>query len=90
MDTGKYKKIEEMKYAHDKPSDCRYCYWWFVAEERCILGEGQCYYILPKTTNRKKSECDDCPYGKASPCIGYCLRKIMNKDNGGQDSERTR
>ena len=80
MDTGN----KEIRYAADKPSDCRICYWWRKDGGHCVLGEGKCYYILPKPKKKPKSECDGCPYGKAKPCVGYCLRRIMNKDYGGQ------
>lgn len=88
MNTGEIEK--KIRYAEDKPSDCRHCYWWYVAEERCILGEDKCYYILPEKQIKKSSLCDGCPYGKNAPCIGYCLRKIMNKDGGGDGHEQGR
>ena len=84
METENKKKPDETRYAADKPSDCKKCYWWDEEEQGCILGEGKCYFILPKPKKKPKSECNGCPYGKAHPCVGYCLRRIMNKSYGGQ------
>ncbi len=28
----------------------------------------------------KKSGCDGCPYGRNSPCIGWCTRQILAKE----------
>ena len=37
-----------------------------------------CYYrIQPK--KKAVSECDDCPYGRASPCIGWCTKHILEE-----------
>lgn len=88
MNTSEIEK--KIRYAEDKPSDCRHCYWWYVAEERCILGEDKCYYILPQKKKQEKSPCDGCAYGKVTPCIGYCLRRIMNKDSGGGGHEQVK
>ena len=30
-----------------------------------------------KKAEEKKGDCESCPYGKHSPCIGYCLAKIL-------------
>lgn len=48
------------------------------------LGEERCYYLLPpEKEKKKKSPCDGCPYGRVSPCIGYCLREIQQNRNEG-------
>ena len=66
----------EVKYSEDKPKDCRYCYFWKNNKAGCELGDGNCYYrILPKAV----SECDSCPYGRASPCIGWCTKRILEE-----------
>ena len=51
----------------------------------------QCYYLLPKQPEKdtkKAGQCVGCPYGKHSPCIGYCLQKIlqdMRKKKSGKE-----
>ena len=73
-------------YIKDKPTDCRYCYYWTRAEPHCIYGFGQCFYTLqdPYTQDTvAESECADCPYGKYSPCIGWCSREILRSIKGG-------
>ena len=59
------------QYAADKPKDCVYCYFWDETNDCCM--EPECYYLIPE----KESVCLGCPYGRHSPCIGYCLQKIM-------------
>lgn len=72
--------MSEVRYASDKPKECKYCYFWEGKKKGCQLGEERCYYILPeKEDAKKKSPCDGCPYGRVSPCIGYCLREIQQK-----------
>ena len=67
-----------VRYAEEKPKDCRYCYWWGGRKKGCELGEENCYYILPSEKPKKKSSCDGCPYGRVNPCIGYCMKEIMH------------
>lgn len=59
-------------YSEDKPKECRHCY--FYDKRRCILD--RCYYKLPEE-NDVGSGCDDCPYGKYAPCIGWCTKEIL-------------
>lgn len=66
------------QYSADKPSDCRYCYYWENAKKECSLGKANCYYqILP--TPKPTSDCDGCPYGRAQPCSGWCTKKILHE-----------
>lgn len=68
----------ERRYGANKPKDCKYCYYWGGKYKGCTLSEERCYYLLPEEKEKKpQNPCDDCPYGKNSPCIGYCLRSIM-------------
>ena len=73
------KKADNQKYAEDKPKDCSYCYFWNSRKNGCSKEE--CYYrLLPEEPFEEKEEtwcCEGCPYGRYSPCIGYCLRKIL-------------
>ena len=74
----------EVRYASDKPKECKYCYFWEGKKKGCQLGEERCYYLLPpEKEKKKKSPCDGCPYGRVSPCIGYCLREIQQNRNEG-------
>lgn len=66
------------KFSEDKPKDCRYCYFWSGKKKRCSLGRENCYYKVSEKTV-KKSECNNCPYGKHSPCIGWCTKKVLSK-----------
>ncbi len=60
-------------YADGKPRDCRACYY-YEKKNGCAL---KCCYYLIDDKPRKKSECDDCPYGKCGPCIGWCTKEIL-------------
>lgn len=68
-------------YAADKPGDCSQCYFWKGSRKGCSLGKENCYYLVAEPSKRK-SECDDCPYGRNHPCIGWCTKKILRKDYG--------
>ena len=70
----------DIRYAYDKPKDCRYCYWWGGKKEGCTLGEEDCYYRLPDLTpDKPKSRCDSCSYKRSLPCVGYCIRDIVKE-----------
>lgn len=72
--------MSEIRYASDKPKDCKFCYYWNSRKKDCSLGKENCYYILPeKKAVKKKSPCEGCPYGAVRPCIGYCLREIQQR-----------
>ena len=71
------------RYEKDKPRDCRYCFYWAGRCRGCSRRE--CCYLLPKPGVVKPRtdkngvpipDCKTCPYGKLSPCIGYCIAKI--------------
>ena len=39
--------MSEVKYAEDRPKDCRYCYFWSGKKKGCDLGdEENCYYRI--------------------------------------------
>nr|WP_288825835.1 hypothetical protein [uncultured Clostridium sp.] len=68
--------------------ECPYCLHWQGKKKGCSLES--CPYFedlghaedmelglgLPET---EEDTCSDCPYGRASPCIGFCIRKIMEE-----------
>lgn len=66
----------DQRFAGDKPKDCAWCYFWNHRKKACT--QETCYYLLPE----KESDggtCGGCPYGRHSPCIGYCLLKIIRE-----------
>ena len=70
----------DIRYADDKPKDCRYCYWWGGKKEGCTLGEEDCFYRLPEQEpGTKRNKCDGCPYKKPEPCIGFCISDIVKE-----------
>ena len=75
--------MNEVRYASDKPKDCRYCYFWGGRNKGCELGEENCYYIIKEPANQSKSKCYDCCYGHGRKCVGYCIKDILMK--GGEN-----
>lgn len=71
-------KAVKERYAQDKPKDCACCYFWSAGKKACT--KKSCYYLLPEQeTEGKEGDCRNCPYGKYSPCIGYCLLGILRE-----------
>lgn len=69
-------KGEKQRYAEDKP-DCACCYF---RKKKGACRLKQCYYLLSEESEKKEDEtCLDCPYGRYSPCIGFCLLKIVRE-----------
>ncbi len=60
-------------FADGKPKDCRCCYYY---EKKIGCSLPNCYYAQP-VKKRNRSECDDCPYGRYAPCIGWCTKEIL-------------
>lgn len=48
--------MSEVRYASDKPKECKYCYYWEGKRKGCLLGEERCYYILPPEDEKEKEE----------------------------------
>ena len=71
--------MNDRRYAGDKPADCAYCYFWDRKKTACKQAE--CYYLVKEgqPPGGQNGECRGCPYGRHSPCIGYCLRKIIRE-----------
>ena len=40
--------MSNIRYAADKPKQCKFCYYWGGRSKGCELGEENCYYILPE------------------------------------------
>ena len=65
--------------------DCRYCLYWKGLRKGCTYEKGCCCDI-PQTPPNKPplpqptvtvSECNNCPYGRDSPCIGWCTKDVV-------------
>lgn len=71
-------EADNQRFAEDKPGDCTCCYFWDNRKRSCT--KETCYYLLPETgTGNDSRDCSVCPYGSHSPCIGYCLLKIIRE-----------
>lgn len=77
-------EMGKQKFSPDKPVSCKYCYYWRGKVKGCELKH--CYYLLPEKApptaeelaeQYRRGNCITCPYGRASPCIGYCIEKIL-------------
>lgn len=70
-----------VRYADDKPKECKYCYFWGGKKKGCTLGGVEnCYYLIKEEEAPvEKTKCDDCPYKKCGPCIGWCTKDILQK-----------
>lgn len=71
-------------YSADKPADCAYCYFWRGKKKGCELSS--CYYLIQPVEQEtaphepgKIGDCKSCPYGRHSPCIGFCMAKILQE-----------
>ena len=86
-------EYELRQYSPDKPKSCEYCYFWTGKRTGC--SRPQCYYLLPAIPKSQappdgtepEISCKSCSYGKHSPCIGYCLVKIMRELKVGRYAE---
>ena len=67
------------QYAADKPSDCRYCYYWKNTRKGCSLGKANCYYQISPPP-KSKSDCDGCPYGRAHISSPMSRTPVRAKD----------
>lgn len=66
------------QYAADKPSDCRYCYYWKNKRTGCSLGKANCYYRISPPP-KLKSDCDGCPYIRLTNLIPELLDMVDEK-----------
>ena len=72
--------------------DCRYCLYWKEKRKGCVSPK-HCSPTEQQTSERNVvaqphddkdneaiapvSECMNCPYGRDSPCIGWCTKEVM-------------
>lgn len=65
-----------VRYAEDKPKSCSLCY--FQMPQTGACGLDRCFYLLQETGLENGLEsCAGCPYGRARPCIGFCMEKLL-------------
>ena len=68
--------------------DCQYCLYWKGRKKGCVYPDGCCCPIdqrdafqfrddEDKENTAPVSECRNCPYGRDSPCIGWCTKEVM-------------
>lgn len=50
-----------VRYADDKPKDCKYCYFWGGKKKGCTLGGVEnCYYLIKEDEAPvEKTKCDE-------------------------------
>ncbi|MCD8216766.1 MAG: hypothetical protein LUD01_01750 [Clostridiales bacterium] len=68
-----------VRFSRDKPKECKYCYFWQPGKKFCELGEKNCFYIIKEEPPPEPTRCDDCPYGRVTPCIGWCTVDVLNE-----------
>ena len=66
--------IDGVRYHTDRPSSCKYCFFWKNRKKGCSLGNENCYYLAESPNTN--SPCKDCGYG---PCISFCMKKLYGK-----------
>ena len=79
------KRIKGRQYAPDRPKDCRFCYFWENRKTGCMLGVDSCYYLLDEAES--ESECKNCPYGRVSPCVGWCTKKLLQEQDVARNEQ---
>lgn len=57
--------------------DCIYCLYWHSRMRGCEFGGAPCPYDETVTPEKSRSECEGCPYGRDSPCIGWCTKEVL-------------
>lgn len=86
-------EMGKQRFSADKPVSCKYCYFWLGKVKGCKLEN--CYYLLTEepppdaeepSRRYQRGNCDTCPYGRASPCVGFCIEKIMMEWKASRES----
>ena len=50
-------EVKTLKFAEDKPKDCKFCYYWGGKKKGCILGgEEKCFYLIKEQPPVKKTK----------------------------------
>lgn len=79
-----YILIDGKKYSNLRPPKCHYCYFWEWKKKECTQKE--CYFLLKQEdwigpeNLPEPGRCPGCPYGRVHICIGYCMVKLLDKD----------
>ncbi|MCC8029482.1 MAG: hypothetical protein LIO75_06785 [Lachnospiraceae bacterium] len=68
---------DPVRFSRDKPKECKFCYFWHPGKKVCKPGEEKCFYIIPEAEPPEPTRCDDCPYGRVAPCIGWCTVDVL-------------
>ena len=76
---------------------CEYCLFWKGRKVGCIYSHGCCCPVAQKPLVRfgvqiqypkieptiaSQSKCDGCPYGRDTPCIGWCTKELLRSVRG--------
>ena len=73
--------MSEVKYAEDRPKDCRYCYFW-SGRKRPVI------WVVKKTATTgyvrrdPAQRIDGCPYRQEPKCVSLCMKKILKDWKG--------
>lgn len=79
--------IDGIRYHADRPSNCKYCFFWKNRKKGCTLGTENCYYLAESP--KRRSECEGCGYGSGSgPCPGFCWLDLYGRKGVNQDGKR--
>ena len=73
-------KADKRKYAEDKPSMCKDCYFWNRRKNSCT--RKQCYYLLPKQPEKdakRNGQCADVRMENTLPALGIACKKFCRK-----------
>ena len=80
---------------------CKYCLYWHGKRQGCTYPDGCCCNIPQHPARRngedviytsespapvEHSECEGCPYGRYSPCIGWCTKELLKHIRHGDDT----
>ena len=76
---------------------CEYCLFWKGRKVGCMYSDGCCCPVAQKPPVRfgvqiqypeiehtiaSQPKCDGCPYGRDTPCIGWCTKELLRSVRG--------
>lgn len=76
--------IDGVHYHAERPSSCRYCFFWKNRKAGCSLGKENCYYLAESPNT--KSPCNGCGYG---PCVSFCMKEILGRREVSNDGSKS-